>query len=165
MTAWKNHNWGNDAAREFSRILRERLAPDVTDALHRDVVKFMNCKRVDQTMDTYLMEFDVTREKAETRMATGSGFPDEFASVLRTHNAVPENGKSLEPASIRRNPTFPEVSSRMRRLFGPRGSAARQDVLAAADLDAVSEEEGCAAWVAYRKVRKDKKREGRGRSQ
>ena len=49
----------------------------------------------------------------------------------------------------------------MRRLFGPRANAFRQDVKLAADLDPVSEGEDFAAWVAYREARKEK-RKGKG---
>ena len=67
-----------------------------------------------------------------------------------------ENKESLALASIRNTLAFPEASSRMRRLFGPRGNAGRHDVLLAADLDAVSEEADFASWVALRKPEKGK---------
>ena len=63
----------------------------------------------------------------------------------------------------------PAASSQIRRLFGPRGSAARQDVLVAADLDAASEEEDFAASeedsasrVAFRKAETEKEKEQGG---
>ena len=47
----------------------------------------------------------------------------------------------------------------MRRLFGPRGTAERNDTLFAADADPVSEEDGDhAAWVAERKANRGKRR-------
>ena len=56
---------------------------------------------------------------------------------------------------------FPAVTKRMGRLFGPRGGAACQYVLVAADIDASSEEEtDFEAWVAYRKVKKMGKQRG-----
>ena len=77
------------------------------------------------------------REEAESRMLVGGGFTDEFAPVLRMRNAEsPENEKSLVQAHIRATLAFPQASSQTRRLFGPRGRAARQDVLVAANLDA-----------------------------
>ena len=43
----------------------------------------------------------------------------------------------------------------MRRVFGPRGGAARQDVLAATDVNVNwNYEEDFAPWVAYRKEKK-----------
>ena len=61
-------------------------------------------------------------------------------------------------ASIRNALAFPEVASQMRRLFGPHGSAARQDVLVAADMHAASEGADFEAWAAYRKAKKGKKK-------
>ena len=46
----------------------------------------------------------------------------------------------MELASIRTTLAFPDASSQIRRLFGPRGRAAKQDVLAAAALDAAWDE-------------------------
>ena len=97
------------------------------------------------------------REKAESRTVMGSGFPNEFASVLCARNAaVFENEKSLALASIRITLAFPEVPSQIRRLIGPRRQAARQDVLVAADLVAASGEEDFDAWTANRKAQKEK---------
>ena len=63
-------------------------------------------------MDTYTMEFDMRREEAESRMVSGSGLPDEFASAFRMRNAaLTRNGKSLALANIRTKLAFPEVSS------------------------------------------------------
>ena len=162
MSVGKDHIGNSVRPQQISRTLRGRFAPDATDAIYQDVAKFMNFKRVDQTVDTYLMEFDVMREKAEARMGMGHGFPDEFASVLCVQNAaLLGNGKSMGLACVQNNLAFPGAPSLMRRLFGPRGSAVRQDVLAAADLGPALGEEDYAAWVAYRKARKGQKRERR----
>ena len=111
------------------------------------------------------MEIGALRGAAGARMAMGRGFPDEFAPLLCMQSLVlarywpkykqsplrhgipasPKYKQSLVLASIRNNLAFPEVSSQMRRLFGPRASAVRQDVLAAADLDTASGEEDYAA--------------------
>ena len=65
---------GNVAgAAHILRILRERVASDAIDSIFQDMVK---------AMDTYPMEFDVLRRKAEARMLMRSGYPDEFVSVL-----------------------------------------------------------------------------------
>ena len=71
-----------DGAEQISKIPRERVAPDAIDSIFQDMVKFMYFKRTDQTMDTYTMEFETLRQKAESRMVVGAGFPDKFASVL-----------------------------------------------------------------------------------
>ena len=69
-------------------ISRERFAPDAFGSIFQDMAKFMNFKRTDQDMDTYLMEFDILRRKAEARMIKGGGFPDGIASVPSARNAV-----------------------------------------------------------------------------
>ena len=112
------------------RISRERFAPDFIDY---DVVKFMNSKRTDHTMDTHLMEFDVLREKAQSRMVIVGDCPDEIASVHCMHNAaVPKNDASLVLARLLTALPSTVVSSQMRLLVGPCGSAARQGILVAA---------------------------------
>ena len=75
-------------AQQISRILRERFAPGASDAVYKEVAKFMNFKCADQTMEVCLMELDVFRDKAEARMAMGSGFPDEFASAPRARHVA-----------------------------------------------------------------------------
>ena len=55
------------------------------------------------------------RQKAEARMLTGSGLPDEFAPVLRMQNAaLAEDEKTLALASLRNTLAFPGVSAQMR---------------------------------------------------
>ena len=56
----------------------------------------MYSKHADQRMDTYLMESDVLRQRADARMLMGSGFLDEFAPALCMHNAAqPKIEKTL----------------------------------------------------------------------
>ena len=87
-------------------------------------------------MDLFLAEFGVLREKDEARMAMWSGFPDEFVSIFCMQNApLPKSGESLAMARIRSTLASPVVAIQMRRLFGQRGNAARQDVLLAAEAD------------------------------
>ena len=106
-------------------------------------------------MNVYSIEFDVLRDRAEARMAPGSGFQDVFASVICMQDAaLSKNGKPLALAGIQDTLAFPVVANQMRRLFGPRGNAARQD------LDTVSEEADFGAWVAYRKAEGKKREEG-----
>ena len=51
-----------------------------------------------------------------------------------------------------------EISRRMRRFCGPRGGAARQDVLAATDVDVNSnDEDGFPAWPAFRNAKAARK--------
>ena len=106
------------------------------------------------------MEFDVLREQTEARMVMGSGFPDEFVPIVYVQNAsLSQNEKYLALANIQNTLASPAVANQMRRFFGPRGNAARQDVLFAADLETVSEKEDYAAWGAFRKAKKKRRRE------
>ena len=77
-----------DGAEQISRSLRERFAPDAIDSIFQDMAKFMYSKRTDRTMGTYVMEFEMLRQKAEARMVMGSGPPGEFVSVLCMQNAA-----------------------------------------------------------------------------
>ena len=62
----------------------------------------------DQTMGTFLMEFDLLRGRAEARKA--------IVSILCVRNAaLSKNEKSLALASIRYSLAPPEASSRLRR--------------------------------------------------
>ena len=65
-----------DCGEQILRIWRERFPPDAIDSIFPDMVKFMYLKRTGQKMDTYLIEFDTSRQKVEARMPRGSGFPD-----------------------------------------------------------------------------------------
>ena len=106
-------------------------------------------------MDTYIMEFELMREKAESRMLMGSGFRGAFVSVLRkTDAALSKHEKIMVLASLRNALAFPQVSAQMRRLFGPRGYTSRQDVLAAQGMDTASEEEDFECWLAFRKAKR-----------
>ena len=43
------------------RILRERFASDAIDSIFQDVAKYTSCKRADQKMNAYLLQFDTLR--------------------------------------------------------------------------------------------------------
>ena len=72
----------NDGVTQILRILKDHFAPEAIDAVFKDVGKFEKFKRTDQSLDTYLLEFEVLRHKAEARMEMGSGFPEEHAAFL-----------------------------------------------------------------------------------
>ena len=150
---------GNIAAAEpISRILRGRFAPGAIDSIFQDTAKVMYFKRTGQKMDTYLMEFNTSGQRAGARLIMGSGFRDEFVSVLRMRNAaLTKNAQTLVLASSGNTLASQSVSAQMRRLFGPCGYAPRQDVLVAADMDTAPEEEAFEAWMVYCKVKRAKK--------
>ena len=112
MAASKGRVGNNDMGQRILAILRERSVPAAIDSIYQDVVKFTNSERTDQSANTYLMEFDMLREKAESRMVIGSGGPDEFAPVLCMRNAaLPKDEKSPEWAKIRTTLASRGVSS------------------------------------------------------
>ena len=76
VTAGEDVRGNSERADQISKISRGRLAPDAIDSSFQDVAKSMYSKRADQDMDTYLTEFDALRQKAETRMLMGAGFPN-----------------------------------------------------------------------------------------
>ena len=119
------------------------------------MVRFMHFERTDQNMDTYIMEFAMLRDEAESRTVMASGFPGASVSVLRMQNAaLTENEKTMVLASLENALAFPQVSAQTRRLFGPYSYASRQDVLVAQDMDTASEDEDCEAWLAYGKAKR-----------
>ena len=77
----------NDGAEQILNISRNGFAPDKVDRIFQDVAKFPFCKRTTQDMDTFKLEFDISRQKAEARMSKGTGLPDECASLLCMQNA------------------------------------------------------------------------------
>ena len=130
------------------------FAPGAIVAVFQGVAKYVNSKRTGPTTEVsrervQTMEFDVLREKAEARMAAGSGFPGDFAPILCAQDAaLSVCEKFLALASFRSTLSSPEVARQTRRR-----NAARQEALLASDLDAFSEEEDFAAWVAFRKAK------------
>ena len=95
VSAGKDVIGKTDGAAHILRILRERFAPDAIDCIFQEVVTFMSFKRTDQGMDTYLMEFDMLRQKAEARILMGSGVPDEFVSAMCMQDAALSKTRSL----------------------------------------------------------------------
>ena len=59
MTIGKDFFANNDEAQHLLRVLRESFVSDSVGAVYRDVTKFLNSRRPDQTTDAFLMEFDV----------------------------------------------------------------------------------------------------------
>ena len=142
-----------DGVEHISEILRERFAPRPIDSILQDMAKFSFFKRTGQNMDAYLMVFDMLRQRAEARMITGCGFPDELLPELRRQNAaLAENENTLVLASLGNTLALQSVSAQMRRLFGPCFYASRQDVLVAADTDTAPGEADFEARMAYRQA-------------
>ena len=165
LTVGKDVIGNQDGVGQILCILRNRFAPDKVDCIFQDITKFMYFKRTTQEMDTYLLEFDILRQKAEARMSMGTGFPDEYVSVLCLQNAsLSKHERQLVMAGVGSSFNFLNVTAQMRRLFGNVGSLQNQDALVAQDLDDVSEEDDIEAWIAYRKAKRAKKANENGGS-
>ena len=91
-------------------------------------------------------------------MQMDGGFPESHATFLRSQDAaLPSSEESFVLACAQGNSGAPAVAKEMRRLFGPRGDAARQDVLVAADIAwPWGKETDFDARAAYSKAKKGK---------
>ena len=88
-------------------------------------------------------------------MQIGGDPAEAFASALRMRNAPPsQSEKALVFASAHGNLGNFAVARQMRRLFGPRGTAVRQQVLAATNVDVSLDDDDVALWLARRKTKK-----------
>ena len=90
---------------EVLQELKQYFSPDASDHVHQDVWKFLHHKRTDQTMERFLLEFDLLRTKAERKIQIGFRFPDSFISVLCMGNAcLTSHQKTLVMASVLSRP-------------------------------------------------------------
>ena len=64
-TVGKGRISNNGGAQHVQGKLRGRFAPDSSDSIHQDAVKFMKFRQTDQSAVTNLVEFGALQEKAE----------------------------------------------------------------------------------------------------
>ena len=64
-----------DGVAQISRILRERPAPDAIDSIFQDIMKFSRFKRPGQNMDTFPVEFDMSRQEPRSAWLWDVVFP------------------------------------------------------------------------------------------
>ena len=133
---------GGDGARRISTILCGYFALKAAGSAYQEIARFLQFKRTGFAIDARLVEFDVLRRKAKSKMQMRAALPKAFVSALcMQHAALSRSGKSLVSASPQCLLGFPTVARQMGRLFGPCGGAAEQDVLAAADVDVSSDDD------------------------
>ena len=100
-------------------------------------------------MGEYSARLGLLRRMAESKMQMGGGVPETFAWARCAQDpALTRSEKSLALAGAQGNLGISAVARQMRRLFGPRGGAARRDAWAATDADANSNDDNLAACVA-----------------
>ena len=85
----------------------------------------------------------------------GAPLGSSVSALFMQNAASSRSGKSLALVSVQGILGFPAVATKMRRIFGPCGGAARQGVLVAAGMSGPSEAETeFETWVAHRKAKK-----------
>ena len=149
---------GADAALVL-QALRQYFQPDAVDQVFQQIDKFMKFRRIDQTMERFLMEFGILRMKADKHIyPSGGTLPDSFVSFLCMQAAqLNPTERSLLMASIGCIMDFAKVSQQLRHLFQPKGTAKKEDALVASEAP---EDLSYEAWVAYKNSGKKKNPSG-----
>ena len=116
LTVGKDVVGNNDGVEQILNISRNRFAPGKADCTFQDIAKFLYSQRTTQDMDTLLLEFDISRQKAEARISMGTGFRGEFAPALCMQNAsLSKNERQLVIASVGSSLSFVHVAAQVRR--------------------------------------------------
>ena len=108
------------------------------------------------------MRFDLLRRKAESNMQMRGGSPGSTCVGALYAKRLPLLARDIARTGLRTgNSGIPAAARQMRQLVRPRGGGClggdkRQDVLAATDVDASSDNDDFTAWVAYRIAKKRK---------
>ena len=119
------------AAMEVLQVLKQYFLPDASGHVYQDVWKFLHHKRTDQTMERFLLEFDLLRTKAEREIQRGFQFPDSFISALCMGNAMlTSNHKTLVMAAVQGSlDSYYPVAKQMRQILQPVGGTQKEDIL------------------------------------
>ena len=136
----------NDGVERNLSILKDFSAPGAVDSVYEKVASFLRFKRTDQTLDAISWRSICYAKKRGPRCIWVGVSPNHLRRSCGRE-------KSLELARVQGGLGFLEVPKQIRRLFGPRGRAARRGVLVAADADmSIASGKGSEAWVAYGKA-------------
>ena len=105
---------------EIARSMLECCQPDALGHIHHQVTTRLQYKRTGQTMEPYLLEFDILRRRVQVRVIMGGAFSNGFKAILRMQNAaLSRNEEELLSARVRVPLAFSSVPKQMRRLLGP----------------------------------------------
>ena len=88
MTAWGDLIMDMGGAETSLAITRDYFAPEAGDSVYQEDVRLLQFNRADLITDVYLVEFDVLRRKAESKMQKGRALPGALVSVLHMQNAA-----------------------------------------------------------------------------
>ena len=64
----------NDGAERILSILKDFSAPAAVDSVYEKVASFLQFKRTDETIDVYLLGFDMRRREPESKMHMAGAF-------------------------------------------------------------------------------------------
>ena len=87
QSAAGGHLDNQEGVARILEVLRNYFAPEAADAIYRQVMRFTQYRRAEQPADEFIVEFDLLRRKAESKMGMGTGFPEQFASIWRMRYA------------------------------------------------------------------------------
>ena len=166
VTASEYKSEKNDGVTFMMEILRNYFAPAAAGPINQEVVRFTQYRQTDHTIGKYIAELDMLRPNADSEIGGAVGFPEHVISSLRLQNAgLSRQEKSLALASSQKSLTFMGVAASMRRLFGSRGGAIRQNVLITQDVEGpFGRESDQGARATYKKAKKQgvgqKRRDG-----
>ena len=116
---------------EVLQELKQYFSPGASDHVYQDVWEFIHHKKTDQTMERFLLEFDLLRSKAERKIQTGFQFPDSFISALYMGNAMlTSHQKTLVMGAVQRSlDSYPALAKQMRQILQPVGGTQKGDIL------------------------------------
>ena len=118
--------------------LNASFAPDAVNSARHKGVRFSQFRRTVQTIDRFLVRFDLLRREAESKEEMGGASPGASSSVISVQNAsLCRPDKSLASVSLRGNLGISAAARQMRRLHGPRGGAVQQGIAAPADAGVI----------------------------
>ena len=86
LAAGGDHIATDDGAERNVDILRNHSAPRKLDSITQEAARILQFRLTGQTVDGYIVEFDLQQSKAASKMRTGAGFFEAPApsSVCRT---------------------------------------------------------------------------------
>ena len=147
---------------KIPQVLKDYLAPGAEDAAYQEIARSLQFKRTTEATDEYPALWTFCAVRRSPRCG--------WERPPQKHLRRPFGRKMLpfpDPRNRWRRPArrgireFLRRPAQRRRLFGPLVDAARQDVLAATDVDVNSNHDDFATSVAHRKAEKRKGERGR----
>ena len=116
LPAGGGHLDDQEGVTRFLEILPNFRASGAAGAIYRQVARLTQYRRAEQFINEFIVESDLLRRKAESKMDMGSGYPEQFASKLRMNNAgLYRQEESLVMASSHKSLMFEDAAANTRR--------------------------------------------------